>query len=190
MDDTESKLIRQGKRFVRVPPQYTTQECYFCGFINRFSLDIREFACGGCGKVLKRDKNAGRIVLKRGILQVGQDKASSRPRFDGENPHRIVPELRPVETGPPAPPSKGASCLVGESGTICGGPLGLAAGSPHYPNVGGCHKAGALAHHTSSERFTGVKKWNTRADDEGGSATSTWQNCGTTSTETFVAPNV
>ena len=34
MVDTESKGIREGKMFVKVLPQYSTQECYFCGFLN------------------------------------------------------------------------------------------------------------------------------------------------------------
>jgi len=147
VDDTESKRIREGKMSAKVPPEYSTQECYFCCFLNKVPLDIREFACGGCGRVLDRDRNAARIVLKRGILQVGRDRGSGSPRSSGENPRLTAPQLKPVETGPPAPPSEGASCPVGESGTICGGPSARPLEAHvRRENAGGCHKAGALAH--------------------------------------------
>ena len=142
---TEYKQVREGRTFVKVPPHYSTQECWFCGFLNKVSLDVREFMCGGCGRALDREKNAGRIVLKRAIAQVGRDRGSYSPRPAGENPRLAAPELKPVETGPPALPPEGASCPVDESGTISDGPPGPDAGSPRSLNAGGCHKAHAVA---------------------------------------------
>lgn len=105
---------------VRVPPQYSTQECFFCGALNQVPLNVRELACRGCGRQLDRDKNAARIVLKRGILQVGQDKVPGEPRSDGENPNQVVPELKPVETEPLPPQATGVASSVEETGTILG----------------------------------------------------------------------
>ena len=50
-----------------VPADYSTQECFHCGTLNKVALDIRPFDCFGCDRVLERDLNAARIVLKRGL---------------------------------------------------------------------------------------------------------------------------
>ncbi len=39
-------------------------------------LDVREFACGGCGLVTDRDVNAARNILQRGIALAGWDIGS------------------------------------------------------------------------------------------------------------------
>jgi putative transposase len=97
---TEYKAERAGRMFVTVPALYTTRECFFCGTINSVNLSAREFVCKGCGRTLDRDINSGRVVLARGIAKVGQDKVPGRSRSGGESHHQVVPELKPVETGP------------------------------------------------------------------------------------------
>ena len=37
---------------VRVPPAYTTQECWFCGTPNPVPLDVRQLECHGCSRTL------------------------------------------------------------------------------------------------------------------------------------------
>ncbi len=108
---TEYKASKAGRLVVRVEAAYSTQECFFCGALNPIDLSVREFACRGCGKTLDRDINAARIVLKRGLAQVGQD----------------MPELKPVETGPLLLQTTGAASLVVEAGTTR---PGTGAGSP------------------------------------------------------------
>ncbi|MDG7018500.1 MAG: transposase [Nitrososphaerota archaeon] len=98
----EYKGSKAGKPVVRVPAAYSTQECFFCGALNKVPLSVRQSECASCGRTLDRDVNAARIVLKRAIAQVGQD----------------MPELKPVETGPLPPRTTGVANLVVESGTI------------------------------------------------------------------------
>lgn len=117
---SEYKAKSVRKFSVKVPSQHSTQECYFCGTLNQVPLDMREFVCRGCGKLLDRDRNAARVVLKRGILRVGQDKVSSRPQSGGENPYQTVPELKPVETGPLSPRTTEVANPADEAGTIRG----------------------------------------------------------------------
>src|SRR5712691_2939852 len=103
---TEYKGTRAGKLVVNVPPAYSTQECCFCGALNQVPLSVRSFDCRSCSRMLDRDFNAAWIVLKRGLAQVGQD----------------MPELKPVETGPPIlVPTTGRASPVVEAGTIRGG---------------------------------------------------------------------
>ncbi len=99
------KEERAGGMFETVQSAYSTQECFFCGTLNPIGLDVREFDCAGCGRRLNRDLNAAWIVLKRGIAKVGQD----------------MPELTPVEIGPPPPESNSGASPVAEAGTTGGG---------------------------------------------------------------------
>lgn len=114
---SEYKAKSAKKFLIKVPPQHSTQECCFCGVFNQVPLSVREFECRGCGRLLDRDRNAARVVLKRGILRVGQDKASSRPQSGKENPYQTVPELKPVEIGPLPPQTTEAANPVDETGT-------------------------------------------------------------------------
>jgi putative transposase len=118
-----------GKLVVRVPPAYSTQECYFCGTLNQIPLSVRQFECRGCGRTLDRDLNAAWIVLKRGVAQVGQD----------------MPELKPAETGPLPVPTTGRASLVEEAGTIRGGNHATQQEArrwkPTNSFVGGCHQS-------------------------------------------------
>ena len=112
---TEYKMARRGKAFVSVEAAYSTMECWFCGARNPVQLDVRQFECSGCGKVLDRDVNAARIVLKRGIAKVGQDRSLNSSRLGGESHRQAVPELKPVETGVQPTEAQPAS----EAGTTC-----------------------------------------------------------------------
>ena len=57
--------------------------------LNKVNLDIRTFECLGCQRLLDRDTNAARVILKRGLAIVSM--ACARVG-------RGMPELRPVET--------------------------------------------------------------------------------------------
>jgi putative transposase len=122
---SDYKAARNGKLVVRVPPAFSTQECYFCGTLTKVTLSIRVFECCGCNRLLDRDFNAAWIVLKRGLAQVGQD----------------VPKLKPVETGPLPPQTTGVVSLVKEAGTTrhekgAGNPRFFVVGGGHAPLIG------------------------------------------------------
>jgi putative transposase len=99
---TEYKAVKAGRLVVRVEPAYSTQECFFCGFVNPVDLSEREFVCRGCRRTLDRDVNAAKVVLNRAYARVGQD----------------MPEPTPVEAAPLLLQStEGASATI-EAGTI------------------------------------------------------------------------
>lgn len=60
-----------GKTVVLVPPQYTTQTCSECGYKmkgdEKLTLADREWTCPHCGTYHKRDTNAAKNILKRGL---------------------------------------------------------------------------------------------------------------------------
>lgn len=151
MEFVEYKAARAAKIFVKVPPAFSSQECWSCGTRTEVSLDVREFPCKGCQKILDRDRNASRVVLKRGILQVGRDKDRGGPRRVQEHPGRVAPELKPVETGSLRPWSTGAASSVVEAGTRGGNQT---AESPRSENAGGCHKAAALAYPNTKQAIS------------------------------------
>jgi len=64
------KSIQYGKRLVKVPPAYTSQECSDCGKPVPKTLSERTHRCPFCGLVLDRDENAARNILKRGLEQI------------------------------------------------------------------------------------------------------------------------
>jgi putative transposase len=103
----EYKALREGVRFVKVDPAYTSQECYHCGTINKITLDVREFVCIGCGRTLQRDPNAACVVLKRGLVLAGMAVPVGRD----------TPELRPVETRPLLVATTRGASQVAEAGT-------------------------------------------------------------------------
>jgi putative transposase len=115
---SEYKARRAGKLVVKVLTAYSTQECVFCGALNQVPLNVRTFDCRGCCRGLDRDFNAAWIVLKRGLVQVGQG----------------MPELKPAETGPLLVPTTERASPVDEVVTKCGGNHATqqeaAAGSP------------------------------------------------------------
>jgi putative transposase len=55
-----------GKPVVKVPPQYTSQDCSGCGNRVTKSLSERTHVCS-CGCVLDRDENAARNILRLGL---------------------------------------------------------------------------------------------------------------------------
>jgi putative transposase len=123
---TEYKTLRAGSRTVRVPAAYSTQECYYCGTLNKIDLRVRVFVCVGCGITLWRDFNAASVVLKRGLAMAGLTAAKV-----GQD----MPELKPVEMEPLLIQTSGGVSSVCEAGTT--GPQ--RARSPRPLAVGGCH---------------------------------------------------
>lgn len=67
----EYKALKEGKTFVKVDPRYTTQTCSCCGYImsglNKIRLGVKKWDCPECGTHHKRDHNAAKNILKKGL---------------------------------------------------------------------------------------------------------------------------
>lgn len=58
----------QGKTFFQVPPQYTSQKCSICGYIDKENRKTQsEFLCIKCGHEQNADENASNNILREGI---------------------------------------------------------------------------------------------------------------------------
>ena len=69
----EGKAAYAGRHVVRVPAQYTSQDCSGCGARVLKSLEVREHRCAACGLVLHRDHNAA--INIRGRAARSSDKS-------------------------------------------------------------------------------------------------------------------
>lgn len=89
VDFTQYKAARQNKLVLKVPPQYTSQECSRCGHIhaeNRITQDA--FICQRCGFTENADVNAARVIKRRGIEKLRDgviEKPRKRVAFRGKN---------------------------------------------------------------------------------------------------------
>ena len=63
----EAKCKEAGRKFVRVNPAYTSQECSNCGTVVKKSLSQRTHESSNCGYVADRDINAAINIKKRGF---------------------------------------------------------------------------------------------------------------------------
>ena len=63
-----------GRRFVKVNPAYTTQDCSRCGHRQVMPLSMRVYDCPSCGLSLDRDTNAAKNILTVGLH--GRQEAS------------------------------------------------------------------------------------------------------------------
>lgn len=67
------KAFKNGKLFVTVPPQHTSQECAACGTINSANrLSQSQFACQACGVKINADLNAGNVIANHAAFGVYQ----------------------------------------------------------------------------------------------------------------------
>lgn len=61
------KFKEQGKHFLAVPPQYTSQKCNSCGCVDSKSRASQsEFVCTSCGHISNADINAAKNILASG----------------------------------------------------------------------------------------------------------------------------
>jgi len=83
------KVQNLGKRLVLVNPAYTSQICSECGAIVKKSLSQRTHFCPECLYVEDRDVNAGKNILRLGLVQpFGQN--SSLERFITQEAHGFI----------------------------------------------------------------------------------------------------
>ncbi len=75
----EYLAVKQGKRLVKVNPQYTSQKCSVCGHIDAANRDGEKFACLNCGHLDDANIQAARNIKCRGVEQFGL-VLKTRPR--------------------------------------------------------------------------------------------------------------
>ena len=92
-----------GKPVVKVPPQYTSQDCSACGKRVKKALSERTHVCP-CGCVLDRDENAARNILRLAVAILAflsETYLGAPGNVEGlpsETPGEMTP-LLPVQTG-------------------------------------------------------------------------------------------
>jgi putative transposase len=64
------KAENAGRRFVKVPAAYTSQDCYECGERVKKSLGVREHRCLACGYIVHRDLNAALNIDRVGQTRI------------------------------------------------------------------------------------------------------------------------
>ena len=69
----EYKSDWYGKRFLKVDPKYTSQDCSNCQKRTgpKNDLSVRHWVCSNCKTKHDRDINAGRNILNKALIQVG-----------------------------------------------------------------------------------------------------------------------
>jgi putative transposase len=78
----EGKAANAGRRVVKVPAAFTSQDCSGCGARVRKSLAMREHRCVSCGLVLHRDHNAAINIQGRADLSgMGEITPPREPRI-------------------------------------------------------------------------------------------------------------
>lgn len=92
IDTLEWQAVKHGRRFVKVNPAYTTQDCSNCGARakRRLGLQDRVYRCERCGLVLDRDRNSAVNMLIGAGFIPGPMGTSSRG--DAAVHGRAVPE--------------------------------------------------------------------------------------------------
>lgn len=67
---------QRGRKYIKVPPQYTTQTCSACGCAmggdNKLDLSVREWTCPHCGTHHNRDINSAINIRNRGLAILGE----------------------------------------------------------------------------------------------------------------------
>lgn len=106
---TEYKSHEEGKHFMLVPAENSTQECSACGNVkkgkDKLSLKDRIYDCQLCGLTLDRDVNAARVILKRGLATFGLKGSNNAQGDETSAVHASAPkssvwELRTDKTPP------------------------------------------------------------------------------------------
>lgn len=78
-----------GKPVVKVPPAYTSQDCFSCGNRVRKSLSERTHACS-CGCVLDRDENAAKNILRLGLATVSETYPGAQGNVEASSSKTLV----------------------------------------------------------------------------------------------------
>ncbi len=69
-NNLQYKAEYAGRRFVKVNPAYTSQDCSTCGHRQKMPLSEREYHCSCCGITMDRDHNAALNILALGLQSI------------------------------------------------------------------------------------------------------------------------
>lgn len=92
IDTLEWQAVKRGRRFVKVNPAYTTQDCSNCGARakHRLGSQDRVYKCECCGFVLDRDRNSAiNMLIGAGFIP---GPIGTLSRSDAAAHGRAVPE--------------------------------------------------------------------------------------------------
>ena len=92
IDTLEWQAVKRGRRFVKVNPAYTTQDCSDCGARakHRLGLQDRVYKCECCGFALDRDRNSAiNMLIGAGFIP---GPIGTLSRSDAAAHGRAVPE--------------------------------------------------------------------------------------------------
>jgi putative transposase len=76
-DKLSYKAAEASRKFIKVNPAYTSQDCSSCGNRQLMPLSQRTYKCPACGLLLDRDHNAALNILRLGTQSL--DKNSKSP---------------------------------------------------------------------------------------------------------------
>lgn len=71
LDLLSYKAVEAGRKFVKVDPAYTTQDCSTCSYRVKKKLSERIHNCPNCGLIIDRDLNASKNILRIGLYSLG-----------------------------------------------------------------------------------------------------------------------
>jgi putative transposase len=117
----EYKAAWSGVMLVAVPAAYTSQECSDCGHTaaeNRKSQSL--FQCVACGHAENADRNAAKIILRRGQEILSGGCSASTPGHCGELTPVKAPASKDSRRSRPRSAAQGRSVGLPLAGTIPG----------------------------------------------------------------------
>jgi len=70
----EYKLRANDKCLVKIPPNYSSQQCFLCDYISSENRQTQEiFCCQRCGHTANADENAAKVLKKRFLSALNTD---------------------------------------------------------------------------------------------------------------------
>ncbi len=83
MDLLSYKAVEAGRKFIKINPAYTSQDCSSCGYRVKKKLSDRIHNCPNCSLIMDRDLNASLNILRIGLYSL-EKQSIEAPSNDGE----------------------------------------------------------------------------------------------------------
>jgi putative transposase len=99
---TKAKAENAGRKFEKVSPRYTSQDCSSCGHRQKMPLAVRVYECGNCHISISRDKNAAINISRAGRAQTSQTVVESDRAHRSNNRLKTtsgrIRTIRPIQS--------------------------------------------------------------------------------------------